>query len=66
MSRFLVIFCFVLLVLWLAWPRLLRWGFGRLPGDIVIERGAFRLYLPLATALLASFALSLLLRLFRH
>jgi hypothetical protein len=36
-------------------------GLGRLPGDIVIERGNFRFYLPLATSLLISLALSLLL-----
>ena len=27
---------------------------GRLPGDIVIERGSFRIYLPLATSILLS------------
>ena len=31
-------------------------GLGRLPGDIVIERGSFRLYLPLATSILLSLA----------
>jgi hypothetical protein len=29
-------------------------GLGRLPGDIVIERAGFRLYLPLGTSLLLS------------
>jgi hypothetical protein len=29
-------------------------GLGRLPGDIVIERGSFRLYVPLATSILLS------------
>lgn len=27
---------------------------GRLPGDIVIERGSFRIYIPLATSILFS------------
>ena len=27
---------------------------GRLPGDIVIERGSFRIYIPLATSILLS------------
>ncbi|HXF53763.1 MAG TPA: DUF2905 domain-containing protein [Hyphomicrobiaceae bacterium] len=36
-------------------------GLGRLPGDIVIERENFRLYLPLMTSLLLSIALSVLL-----
>jgi hypothetical protein len=29
-------------------------GLGRLPGDIVIERGSFRLYIPIATSILLS------------
>jgi hypothetical protein len=36
-------------------------GFGRLPGDIRIERENFRFYFPLATCLLVSLVLSLLL-----
>jgi len=42
-------------LLWLAGSRL---GLGRLPGDIVIERENFRLYLPLGTCLLLSVLLS--------
>jgi hypothetical protein len=42
-------------LLWLAGSHL---GLGRLPGDIVIERENFRLYLPLGTCLLLSVLLS--------
>jgi hypothetical protein len=42
-------------LLWLASSRL---GLGRLPGDIVIERENFRVYLPLGTCLLISVLLS--------
>ena len=38
-----------------------RFGLGRLPGDIVIEREDFTLYLPLATSLLVSLGLTLVL-----
>lgn len=34
---------------------------GRLPGDLAFERDGLRVYLPLATSLLASLVLSLLL-----
>jgi DUF2905 family protein len=34
---------------------------GRLPGDVAIERGNFRFYFPLATSILASVVLTLLL-----
>jgi hypothetical protein len=40
--------------------------FGRLPGDIRWERGNVRLYAPLASMLLISVVLSLLLYLFRR
>ncbi len=52
----------VLLLLGLVWlyaPGLLAW-FGRLPGDIRIEREGFRFYFPLTSMLLVSLALSLL------
>lgn len=42
---------------WLLGERL-TW-FGRLPGDIVIERPNFRFYFPLTTMIILSIALSL-------
>jgi hypothetical protein len=41
-------------------------GLGRLPGDIVIRRGSFTFYLPLATCVILSLLLTLLFRLFRR
>jgi hypothetical protein len=41
-------------------------GLGRLPGDIVVERGNFRLYVPLATSLLLSLILTAVLWLLRR
>ncbi|HXE04040.1 MAG TPA: DUF2905 domain-containing protein [Methyloceanibacter sp.] len=38
-----------------------RFGLGRLPGDIVIDRGGFVLYLPITTSILVSLLLSLIL-----
>lgn len=58
MSRWLIILGIVLIVTGLLWPVLQGLGLGRLPGDIVIERGNFRLYLPLTTSLLISLLLS--------
>lgn len=34
---------------------------GRLPGDIVIDRGNFKLYFPITTSILISVAISLIL-----
>ena len=61
MARWLIILGLVLVAAGLLWPWLGRLGLGRLPGDIVIERENFRLYIPLATALLISLVLSLIL-----
>jgi len=40
-------------------------GLGRLPGDIIIHKGPMRIFIPLATSLLLSVILSVLLWLFR-
>lgn len=41
-------------------------GLGRLPGDIVIRRGSFTFYFPLATSILLSLLLTLVLSLLRR
>jgi membrane protein implicated in regulation of membrane protease activity len=40
--------------------------FGRLPGDIVVERGPVTFYFPIVTCLIVSVVLSLLVWLFRR
>lgn len=60
-SRLLIFAGFLLIGLGLVWMIGERFGLGRLPGDIIIERGNLRIYIPLATSLLVSVALSLLL-----
>ncbi|GIW19251.1 MAG: hypothetical protein KatS3mg064_2408 [Tepidiforma sp.] len=40
--------------------------FGRLPGDIRIETGSTRIYIPITTMLLLSLGLSLLAAIFRR
>jgi len=40
--------------------------FGRLPGDIVVRRGNFSFYFPLATSIILSILLTLLFALFRR
>ncbi len=56
----------VLIVVGIAWLLGERFGLGRLPGDIVIERGNFRLYFPIATSLIVSVVLSIALWLFNR
>jgi hypothetical protein len=54
------------LVAGLAWPWLGRIGLGRLPGDILIQRGGTTFYFPLVTCLLISIVLSGLFWLFNR
>ena len=61
MSRFLIFLGAVLIVAGLLWPLAQKLGLGRLPGDIVIARGNFRLYVPIATSIVVSVVLSLIL-----
>jgi hypothetical protein len=65
MQRALIVLGVVLLVLGLLWPWLAKLGLFRLPGDIVIERGNFRFYLPIMSMVLIGVLLSLILWLFR-
>ncbi len=60
----LIVVGLAIVALGVLWPWLRRLGLGHLPGDIVIERGHFTLYMPLATGLLVSLVLSLILWLF--
>jgi len=61
MAKWLIILGTVLILLGLFWLAGERLGLGRLPGDIVIERENFRLYLPIASSLIVSIVLSLIL-----
>lgn len=49
----------------LVWSGALAW-FGRLPGDIRIERESAKVYIPIASMLVVSVALSLVLYLVRR
>jgi hypothetical protein len=55
----------LILVGLLLWSGSLSW-FGRLPGDIRIERETVRIYVPIVSMLLVSAALSLVLYLVRR
>jgi hypothetical protein len=64
-GRLLIAVGALLVVVGFLWPYLGRIGLGRLPGDIVIEREGFSLYLPITTCLLFSAAVTLGIWLFR-
>jgi Mg2+/citrate symporter len=61
MQRLLIALGVLLLVAGLAWPWLSRLPWGRLPGDILIERDDFSFHFPLMTSLIVSIVISLIL-----
>jgi hypothetical protein len=61
MARVLIVLGALILAVGLLWPYLSQLGLGRLPGDIVIERGNTTFYFPLMTCLLISVVFSLVL-----
>ena len=68
MRRALIVIGLLLVILGLLWPYIAqgtwwRW-FGRLPGDIRIERDSGSFHFPITSMLLVSLVLTLLLNLF--
>jgi uncharacterized protein HemY len=60
MQRLLIGIGLVLVLAGIAWPFLSRIGLGRLPGDVMIQRGSTSFYFPLATCIIISVVLSAL------
>ncbi len=65
-GKWLIIIGGAIVLIGLLWPWLGKIPWGRLPGDIVIERGDSRFYFPLTTMIIVSIVLSLVLALFRR
>lgn len=61
MPKLLIILGVILIAVGVAWLIGERLGLGRLPGDILIERGNFKLYIPVMTSVVISVVLSLVL-----
>ena len=66
MQRFLIGLGLLILIAGIAWPVLSRIGLGRLPGDIMIQRGGTSFYFPIVTCILISIVLSVLMWLFNR
>lgn len=66
MQRWLIIAGLLLLAAGVLWPWLAKLPFGRLPGDINIERDGFSFFFPLMTGIVISVIISVLLWIFRR
>jgi len=65
MQRTLIVIGITFVLIGLLWPWLTKLPLGRLPGDILINKPNFKIYIPLTTMVLVSLLISLLLWLFR-
>lgn len=63
MLKWLLTLILALAVLTLCAPWLRKYGFGRLPGDVVLRHRGRVYYLPFTTTIVLSLALTLLARL---
>jgi len=60
MQKILITIGIIILLTGLLWPWVSKIPFGRLPGDIVIDKETFKLYIPITSILIASAVLTLI------
>ncbi|PLX97946.1 MAG: DUF2905 domain-containing protein [Desulfuromonas sp.] len=65
MQKTLILLGVVIVLVGLLWPWLGKIPFGRLPGDIVIDRPGLKVFIPITSMLLVSGLISLVMWLFR-
>jgi heme/copper-type cytochrome/quinol oxidase subunit 4 len=66
MQRLLIAAGVLIAIVGLLWPWLSKLPFGRLPGDIVVDRPGFRFFAPFTTMIVLSIVISLILWLMRR
>ena len=64
--RFLITLGCAIVAVGLCWWLAERLGFGRMPGDIVVRRKNFTLYVPLVSSIVLSVVITVLLNLFKR
>lgn len=65
MQRTIILLGLLIVLIGIAWPWLSKLPLGRLPGDLVVDREDFKVYLPITTMIIVSVLLSLVIWLFR-
>jgi len=65
MQKTLILLGLMIVVVGIGWPWLSKLPFGRLPGDIIIDKPGFKLFFPFTSMLLVSGLISLLFWLLR-
>ncbi len=65
MLRWLIALGAIMMLIGLLWPWLSKLGFGKLPGDLMIERNGMRFYFPITSSIVISIIISMVLLIFR-
>ena len=65
MQKLLIILGILFIIAGLLWPWLGAIPFGRLPGDILIEKPNLKVYFPITTMVIMSIVISLIVWFFR-
>jgi len=66
MQRILITVGLLIALIGLLWPWIIKLGFGRLPGDLIIDKPGFKLFAPFTSMIVVSVILSLIVWLFRR
>jgi uncharacterized protein HemY len=65
LQRTLIILGIIILLAGLLWPWLIKLPIGKLPGDIIIDKPNFKIYIPITTMVIISLLLTLIFWIFR-
>jgi hypothetical protein len=65
-QRLLITVGLLIALIGLLWPWASKLGFGRLPGDLIIDKPGFKLFAPFTTMIIVSVVLSLIIWLLRR
>ena len=65
MQRNLIIIGIIVIIVGIFWPWLSKLPIGKLPGDIVIDKPNFKIYIPITTMMIISAVLTFIFWLFR-
>lgn len=60
-QKYLLLIGAIIILVGLFWPWLSKLPIGKLPGDIIINKPGFKLYIPITTMLIVSIIISLML-----
>jgi len=65
MQKSLILLGVAIVVIGILWPWVSKIPFGRLPGDIIIDKPGFKMFFPITSMLLVSGLISLVMWFFR-